>query len=62
MAGPQRWRRVTILDSDRVVLSLVLEGTGAPDLAAVTPPSVTEVSPAMKDLVDLAGLRIEMEG
>jgi hypothetical protein len=77
MDGLQRWCRVTILGADGAVLAAcVLEGPGDPDLGAVDDVArlalqvarlgggvaLAEVSPAMRELLELAGLGVEVEG
>jgi hypothetical protein len=77
MPSVQRWCRITVLGPDGAVLARrVLEGPGDPDVDAVEVVArmallsgrvsgtigIAEVSPEMRDLLDLAGLRIEAEG
>lgn len=77
MATVQRWCRVTVLAPDGSALAEVaLEGPGTPDLAAVDDVArlalvairlggrvaLTEVSPAMRGLLDLVGLFVEGRG
>jgi hypothetical protein len=76
MVSMQRWCRVTVVGPDGAVVACrVFEGPGVPDLAAVDAVArlallsvriggrfgVTEVSPAMSELLELAGLGVEME-
>jgi len=76
MASVQRWCRVTVVSPDGAVLARrVLEGSGDPDLDAVDTVArlallsahvsgtigIAEVSPGMRDLLELAGLDVEME-
>jgi hypothetical protein len=77
MDGVQRWCRVTVVGPDGTELAhVVLEGPGAPDLAAVDDVArlalaagrlggeitLLDLSPALGALLELAGLRVEMEG
>lgn len=77
VAAEQRWCRVTILGPDaRPVASWDLAGPGDPDLDAVDRLGrlvltgrrvghavvVSEVSPAMGELLELAGLGVEVQG
>jgi hypothetical protein len=77
MDGLERWCRITVVGPDgAVVASAVLEGPGAPDLATVDDVArralvaarlggtivVEDVSPAMRELLDLVGLGVEVEG
>jgi hypothetical protein len=77
MDGLQLWCRVTVMGPDGAELAcVVLEGPGGPDLAAVDDVArltlaaarlggeitLTDLSPAMGALLELAGLRVEMEG
>jgi|SRR5271154_7074360 len=77
MADIQRWARVRVVGPDRSELALVvLEGKGGPDLLAVDRVArlvllarrlggrtvVLEASPALRSLLELAGLRVEVEG
>jgi hypothetical protein len=77
MAVPQRWCRITVVGPDGTVLvGCLLEGTGPPDLGAVDDVArlallagrlgggitLAEVSPVMRALLELAGLRVEMDG
>jgi hypothetical protein len=76
MTERARWCRVTLEEpGGRVLGSIVLEGEGAPDLSAVDRVArcklvagrigvvavLHEVSEEMRDLLELAGLRVEME-
>ena len=71
------WCRVTVVGPDRAQLACgVLEGSGTPDLGAVDDVArlallagclgggivLTEVSPVLRALLELAGLCVEMEG
>jgi len=71
------WCRVTMVDPDGVALaSGVLEGPAAPDIGAVGDVArlaliakrlgggllLTDVSPDLRALVELAGLVVEMDG
>jgi hypothetical protein len=73
----ERWCRITIVGPDgTVVASGVLEGSGAPDLGTVDDVArqallaarlggdivLDDVSPALRALLDLAGLGVEVEG
>jgi len=77
MTGVELWCEVTCRGADGSVLAAcVLEGRGAPDLEAVDDVArlalfasraggrvvLTRVAPALRELLDLAGLRVEMEG
>jgi hypothetical protein len=77
MADLQRWCRVTVFGTDGTELATgVLVGPGAPDIGAVDDlarlalhaarlggrVSLAEVSPAMRDLLELAGLCVELAG
>jgi hypothetical protein len=77
MAGFGVWCRVTVVGPDGLALAVcALGGSGAPDLGAVDDVArltlvakrcggavvLTEVSPALKSLLDLAGLGVEVEG
>ncbi len=77
MAPLQRWCRATVVEPDGTVWGgVVLEGSGAPDLAAVDAVArlarraarrgarltLTEVSSAMRELLDLAALGVEVVG
>jgi hypothetical protein len=77
MAVPQRWCRITVVGPDGTVLAgCLLEGTGPPDLGAVDDVArlallagrlgggitLADVSPVMRALLELAGLRVEMDG
>ena len=72
-----RWCRLTVTGSDGQVLArVVLEGRGTPDLAVVDDVAraalqaarlgatirLGEVVPELQELLDLAGLRVEVEG
>lgn len=73
----QRWCRVTLAAPDgTVVASCVLEGAVRPDLRVVDDIAqqallaarlgigirLSEVAPALRELLELAGLDLEMEG
>jgi hypothetical protein len=77
MAALQRWCRVTVTDGEsRTLTGRVLEGRGDPDLGAVDAIArlallagrlgghivIDQVSPAMGELLELAGLPVEMKG
>jgi hypothetical protein len=77
MAERRRWCRVTVLGPDGTVLARrVLAGAGRPGLAAVDRVArlallagriggsiaLTEVAPALAELLALAGLPVEVEG
>jgi len=77
MAGLQLWCRVTIVGPDGAELAgRVLEGPGAPDLGAVDDVArlallaarlgggivLGEVSSLMRELLELAGLGVEVKG
>jgi len=77
MEDLQRWCRVTVVDHDgTVVVCQVVEGVGDPDLAVVDDVarlallatrlgggiSVADVSPRLRELLELVGLRVEVEG
>jgi len=77
MATLQRWCQATVVGADGAVLAgCVLAGRGAPDLGAVDEVArlallaarhegrvvLAEVSAAMRELLELAGLEVEMEG
>jgi len=77
MADLQRWCRVTVFDADGTELaSGALVGSRAPDLGVVDDVarlalhaarlggrvSLAEVSPAMRELLELAGLCVELAG
>jgi hypothetical protein len=77
MAALERWCRVTVVGGGGAVLAAgVIEGTGAPDLGAVdevarlallaarsgATMTIADVSPAMAELLELAGLRVQVEG
>ena len=77
MAGNQRWCRVRVLGPDGAELArCVLAGPGTPDLRAVDEVAhlaltarrlggnvaLAEVSPALAELLELAGLGVEVEG
>ena len=77
MDGLERWCRITIVGPDGTeVASAVLEGPGAPDIATVNDVArqallaarlggaivLDDVSPTMRELLDLAGLGVEVEG
>ena len=77
MAPLERWCRITIVGPDGTVLAgCVLEGSGAPDLGTVDHVArqallaarlggsiaLDDVSPAMRELLDLAGLGVEVQG
>jgi hypothetical protein len=76
MAVAETWCRITILGPDGTELARrVLTGSGAPDLGAVDDVArlalaarrhgcgiiLAEVSPAMGELLELAGLGVEVE-
>jgi len=76
MAAVQQWCRVTLVDADGVEIACcVLEGPGAPDLGAVDDFArlallarrlgggivVTDLSPPLGALLELAGLGVEVE-
>ena len=76
MDGVQRWCRVTVLGPDGVELTTrVLEGPSEPDLATVDEVArltllarrrgggiiLTELAPALQELLELTGLPIEMK-
>jgi hypothetical protein len=76
MAPLERWCRITIVDADGSVMgSSVLEGQGGPDLGTVDDIArlalvaarlggsvvLDDVSPAMRELLELAGLCVEVE-
>src|SRR5579864_1681155 len=76
MAPLERWCRITIVDADGSVMgSSVLEGQGAPDLGTVDVVArlalvaarlgariaLHDVSPAMRELLELAGLCVDVE-
>jgi hypothetical protein len=71
------WCRVTVVGSDRAKLaSGVLEGTGMPDIGTVDDVArlallakrlggalvLAEVTPALRALLELTGLRVQVEG
>jgi hypothetical protein len=77
MAAVQLWCRVTVVGADGAPLaSWALEGRGAPDLGAVDNIAclallarrlgggivLARVSPALRALLDLAALPVEVEG
>jgi hypothetical protein len=77
MAAVELWCRVTVVGSDGAKLArCVLEGLGAPDLGAVDDVArlallagrlgggivLADVSPALRALLELAGLRVEVDG
>ncbi len=77
MVALKRWCRVTLVGPDgTVVASCELDGPGSPGLGAVDDLArlallasrlgggitLAEVSPAMRELVELAGLCVKMEG
>jgi hypothetical protein len=77
MAALERWCRITILGPDgTAVVRCVLEGVGAPDLGAVDDVArrallaarsggsvvLDDISPLMRELLDLAGLCVEVQG
>jgi len=77
MVALQRWCRVTLVGPDgAVVARCELDGPGSPGLGVVDDVArlallasrlgggitLAEVSPAMRELVELAGLCLEMEG
>ena len=77
MDGLQRWCRVTVLDPNGIELCCVaLEGPGDPDLGTVDDLArlalvakrlgggivVNDMSSALHELVDLTGLRIDVQG
>jgi len=77
MADLQRWCRVTVVGKDGTKLTgCVLLGPGPPDIGAVDEVarlalhaarlgggiSLADVAPAMRELLELAGLCVEVEG
>jgi len=77
MVALQRWCRVTVVGPDGAVVACCeLDGPRSPGLGAVDDVArlallatrlgggitLAEVSPAMRELVELAGLCVEMEG
>ncbi|MCI4338705.1 MAG: hypothetical protein L3J72_05325, partial [Thermoplasmata archaeon] len=77
MDDDELWCRVTIVGPDgEEVASVALEGAGFPDLGTVDKVArltliagrlggeiaLTEVSPALRALLELAGLPVQMEG
>lgn len=77
MEPVQLWCRVTVLGAGGdVLVTCVLEGPGDPDLGAVNDVAslallarrcggdivLADVSPATEALLELAGLRVEVEG
>lgn len=77
MVALQRWCRVTVVGPDgTVAASCELDGPGSPGIGAVDDVArlallasrlgggitLAEVSPAMQELLELAGLCVEMEG
>jgi hypothetical protein len=77
MAALQRWCRATVVRPDGTVFAdRLFEGSGAPDLGTVNEVArlallatrlggrvaLTDVSPAMRELLDLVGLPVEMQG
>jgi hypothetical protein len=77
MAAVEVWCRIRLVDPDGVELALgALQGRGAPDLGHVDGLArlalaarrlgadivVSELSPALRELLELAGLRVEVEG
>lgn len=77
MVALQRWCRVTVVGPDGTVVACCeLDGPGFPGLGAVDDVArlallasrlggsitLAEVSPAMRELLELAGLCVEMEG
>ncbi|HEX4219957.1 MAG TPA: hypothetical protein VHZ02_16385 [Acidimicrobiales bacterium] len=77
MAVTQRWCRIRVIGPDgSVLVGGLLEGTGPPDLGAVDDVArlallagrlgggitLADVSPLMRDLLELVGLGIEMDG
>ena len=77
MAAVELWCRVRVVDPDGAELArYVLEGPGAPDLGAVDDVArlallagrlggdivLANVSPVLLGLLELAGLRVEVEG
>lgn len=76
MPGPRPWCRMRILDPDGLEIGVrVLEGRGDPDLAAVDRIArlallarrdggtlvLAEVCPELAELLELAGLGVEVE-
>ena len=76
MAAVQLWCRVTVVGPDGAELACcVMEGPGAPDLGAVDDVArlaliarrfgcgilLAEVSPSLRGLLELVGLRVEVE-
>jgi hypothetical protein len=77
MVALQRWCRVTVWGPDgTIVASCELDGPGSPGIGAIGEVArlallasrlgggitLAEVSPAMGELLELAGLCVEMEG
>jgi hypothetical protein len=77
MVALQRWCRVTVVGPDGTVAATCdLDGPGSPGIDAVDDVArlallasrlgggitLGEVSPAMRELLELAGLCVEMEG
>jgi hypothetical protein len=76
MAGTIRWARVVVADSDGRRQEMLLAGHRPPDLAVIDALArlrlavrraggrmwLEEVSPPLAELLDLAGLRREVEG
>ena len=77
MEPSRDWCRITAYDAGgRVTASWLLEGDGTPDLAAVDAVAhqalaatraggrlvLADVTPALRELLELAGLGVEMEG
>jgi hypothetical protein len=77
MAALERWCEVTVVGSDgRMLVGCTLEGAGAPDLGAVGDVArlallatrlgghitLAEVCPGLRELIELVGLGVEMEG
>ncbi len=73
----RRWCRVTVVDHEGTVVAWrVLEGPGEPDLAVVDDVArlgllatrlggrivIGDVSPRIRELFELAGLRVEVQG
>src|SRR5271165_4391233 len=77
MAEVQLWGRVKVVGPDSTELArFVLEGQGRPDLSTVDRVArlalsarrlgcrvvLADVSPALRSLLDLSGLRVEVQG
>jgi hypothetical protein len=77
MAGLQRWCRVDVVNAEGAVLArYALEGPRGPDLRAVDDVArlallaarlgggitLAQVCPRMRELLELTGLRVEVEG